>query len=469
MNAAALPAFEIVARQRPVAIVGTPVVEQRYDGPPAPHDASAPSPALAPFTAVEVGLGRAWADVVVHLDHADGWGLTAALEDGRVRLDVGRGAARTSHRSRRHGRATTPPDRVALALTGTQVTALSHEAGRWIARARVDLADVADSPEPRDPAWLSGLTAGWACPEQGVVTDWCAGAFGQLGLRDIRLASHADGSPYRMGDGSVLLTATSAGPGFFGTAHTSVWRLPAGADGQLTHLSDLFFRHLGSAHVRGDHATHLVRDDGRWLVATSTWSDFPTDPKRRDDARVTVTLAETDADLIRGQHVLTTRPLDLPTDGASVGVWDPHLVRRPEGGWMAGYVSARRFFDFHPVLAEGPALDRLSLRAARTDRRATEGTTIVRVGDDWRVLASDGRANRRSTRARFPVLDLDLDEVGALAAPYPTNLPWPTVIPPDPARPGDRWRMVTFNGAAAAGPLAGYGTHGEVVLMCEVD
>ncbi|MDN5745702.1 MAG: hypothetical protein L0H31_11335, partial [Nocardioidaceae bacterium] len=270
------------------------------------------------------------------------------------------------------------------------------------------------------------------------------------------------------GEGDVLVTATSAGPGFFGTAHTSVWRLPADADAPMTHLADLFFRHVGSAHVRGDHATHLGREDGRWLVATSTWSDFPRDPKQREDARVGVTLSETDADLTRGQHVLTARPLDLPADPSSVGVWDPHLVREPGGQWLAGYVSARKFFDFHPMVAQGPTLDRLALRAACQDRRASEGTTIVQVGEDWKVLASDGRANRRTVRARFSVFDLDLVETGTVTAPYPTNLPWPTLIPPDPHTPGDRWRMITFNGAATGGPLAGYGTHGDVVLMREV-
>src|SRR5690606_24024042 len=106
------------------------------------------------------------------------------------------------------------------------------------------------------------------------------------------------------------------------------------------------------------------------------------------------------------------------------------------------------------------------LRAAATERRATEGVTLLRPegpsGPVW-VLASDGRDNKREHRARFPVLDLDLREIGVLDAPYPTNLPWPTLVP------GDRgWRMVTFNGQATGGPLLGYGTHGEVVFMQEV-
>ena len=157
---------------------------------------------------------------------------------------------------------------------------------------------------------------------------------------------------------------------------------------------------------------HLVRDGDRWLLAASTWGDF--EPKVRP---VGVTLSESTADLTRGVHVLDSRPLALPTEGfRSVGVWDPHLVRTSEG-WLVGYVSATRYFRFHPVLAAGPYLDSLTLRAVAADHRETEGTTIAPAGRAWRVLASDRR--RRS----YPVLDLDLRDVGTLDGGVPDEHP----------------------------------------------
>lgn len=461
-----LPRFEIVARHRPVAVVGTPHLAERYDVPRAQRSSTGTLPLLAPYGAVEVALSGRGGQVAAGLAGPDGSRFAAVLDGGRVRMTIGSGAAESVHRSRRHGRTRRPPGRLALAVTGTSVAALTLEAGAWVARARVDLAvpGAAARPDVRDPDWLAGLTASWTSTEPGAVTAWSAGTFGQLGLRDIRLATHADGSAYRTADGALLFSATSAGPGFFGTAHTSTWTLDA-RDG-WRRGAELYFRRPERPGTYGDHATHLVRDGGRWLVATSTWSDFPVDKQARTDARVRVTLAETDADLTRGQHLLATRALDLPTDGPSVGVWDPHLVR--DGGqWLVGYVSARRFFDFHPVLASGPSLDALTLRAASGRRTATEGTTLVRDGDTWRVLASDGREGPRGRRGRFPVLDLDLRETGTLDAPYPTNIPWPTVVPPDPAVPGDEWRLVTFDGTPSAGALAGYGTHGDVIVMRE--
>ena len=213
----------------------------------------------------------------------------------------------------------------------------------------------------------------------------------------MRVVSDADGTPVREG-GDLWLTATSAGPGFFDTAHTSVWRLDP-TTLELAHSGDLFFRRPDRSGVFGDHATHLVRHGGAWLVATSTWGDFEepaTRAGRRTPSGLRVTLAESGADLLRGTHVLDTRELPLP-DGRVRLDRDlgPHLVRR-DGQWLVGFVSAQRFFDFHPALASGPTLDDLSLVGAATDRRATEGTTLVEV--DGRAGGPGERRARRATR-----------------------------------------------------------------------
>lgn len=452
------PRLEVVARHRPVAVVGVPTRQESYRPGDAHESDSSMTPFLAPYAACEVTLGAGSGTATLSLSGSDGTRLCVDLTGDRVSLQVSAAGSTTAHRSRRHGRVATPPARFALALTGTHLSALSHEAGAWVVRGRVDLAGRVDT---RDTAWLATLQSSWKA-EPGRVTAWSVGAFGQLGLRDVRLVTHADGSPYREA-GAVHFTATSAGPGFFDTAHTSVWRLEG--DDPPEHRADLYFQRPDRPGSFGDHATHLVRDADRWLVATSTWADFPSGRSERRDATVAVTLAETTDDVLHGQHLLATRPLPLPTAGASVGVWDPHLVRGDDGTWHVGYVSARKFFDFHPELATGPTLDDLTLRGAAPDRRATEGTTVLRIDDQWRVLASDGRGNARGVRGRFTVFDLALREIGTLTAPYPTNIPWPTLVPPDPDRADDTWSLVTFNGAPAGGGVTGYGTHGDIVVM----
>ena len=433
-----LPRLEIVRRIRPVDLVAPRDVRLR-----AATAGVHTMPSVAPYVAVTTPLvGRA--ELALHLG---GVRLAAEYDGERVALHVG-GRRLVS---RRHGLARDPVD-LGLSLTGTHVTAWVREGDRWVARARHDVRHDLDTHDESSLATLAVETT--------ADLPAAAGGFGQLGLRDIRVVTRADGGPVRE-DGATWLTATSAGPGFFDTGHTSVWRL--GPDLSLTHTADLFFRRPDKAGVYGDHATHLVRDDDRWVVATSTWGDFEAPASRaarRTPSTLRVTRGTSTSDLLHGTHVLDTVELPLPTDDFdSIATWDPHLLRH-DGTWHVGFVSARRFFSFHPALAAGPSLDDLSLVGADPSRVATEGTTLLDVGGALLVLASDGRQGRRGQRAAFPVFDSRLREVGVLDAPYPTNLPWPSLV-----REGDDWLMVTFNGRPQGGELLGYGTHGDVVVM----
>ncbi|MBF4162635.1 hypothetical protein [Nocardioides acrostichi] len=441
-------------------------------------------PQVAPFLTVLAELGGSGDErdeVRLHVssDHdPDPVHLEARYDDGVCRIVIDVGGRVSEHRSRRSG-TSGPADALALCLTGTQVTALTRNGPGWTARARIDLHDLADGASSaaatvRRPRWLAGVEVG----HTGSVRRVQVGPFGQLGLRDLRLVTEAGGGPYRdpADPGARWLTATSAGPGFFGTAHTSVWRLDPHSLA-LTHTADLFFANHGQ--VRGHHASHLLHDPGagagvgaapgRWLVATSTWADF--DKTRHP--HVGVDLAQARIDLRRGQHVLPTDPLHLPAAPRSVGCWDPHLVRTPEG-WLVGFVEARKFFEFSPALAAGSHLATLRRLGGAPERTATEGTTLLApsTGGDgagaasaWRILASDGREGPKTLRARYPVLGVGDDgalvERGTLDAPYPTNLPWPTLVPLDDGR----WLMVTFDGTPTGGRVTGYGTHGDVVIM----
>ena len=429
-----------------------------------------PLPRPAPYAAVEAGLAGTGEERLVLTLAGEGLSLSAVYAAGSCWLEVDGPAGPSVLRSRRSGRAG-PVAALGLALTGTHVTVLSREVpdGPWTGRARVDLADTQPRAAAlvREPDWLDRLQVA----HEGPATSLLAGGFGQLGLRDIRVVTHADGTAYDAGDGRVRLSATSAGPGPFGTGHASVWALDPGSLA-LEQTADLFFHRPGERSVHGDHAVHVVRDGGEWLVATSTWGDLDPD---RDGARVDVLLASPEAaagadagtDVLRGVHVLRTELLRLPTDGlVSVGVWDPHLVRT-DTGWLVGYVSASRFFRFHPVLAEGPDLRSLQLRAAALGRTATEGPTLLLRPDlpgGVVVLASDGPDGPRGAREQWVVLDTDLREVARLDGDFPTNIPWPTLVRDD--RDGaSGWLLVTFDGTPHGGRVCGYGTHGDVVVL----
>ena len=288
-----LPAFEIVHRLRPVALVAW----ERTTG------------FVAPYAAVETELGThdVAGRVVAGFRGPGGLRLEGWYDGGRrlAGLDVTDAAGRTTHhRSRRHGRPDTPPEAIATTLTGRQLTVLTRNDGTWTARARVDLTDRVATGDPEVLAGLEADTA-WlprAPGDRSPVTSWRAGTFGQLGVRDVGLVTESDGTPVER-DGLLFLTMTHAGPGFFDTAHTGVWSFDPETLA-VEHRGDLYLRRGGL--VLGDHAVHLVRDGDRWLLASSTWGDF-------DRTTMAVTLATSTDDLLdrraRARHG-AARPAD---------------------------------------------------------------------------------------------------------------------------------------------------------------
>ena len=379
----------------------------------------------------------------------------------------------------------TAPCRVAFALTSTTVVAFVDEGGeggaggaggdgggdddsgfRPVLQERLD--DLVDLVDLRRPAELAAYRNGFGARSGSGVTELAgvrAGYFGQLGLRDPHLVTHADGRPY-IRDNQAYVTFTQAGLAFFETAHWGVWTVDLDSY-ELAQVANLFFRREGLGMVLGDHAGHLVRDDRnhRWIVATSTWGSFT-----YERVEVTWTTVPTDVDVLHGVHVLDTERLPLPlaelTD-AHVGQWDPHIVRIGDR-WYVAFVNAREFFSFFPALSRSPRgadLTELRLVGADYSKVETEGTVMQKLGSRWFLMASNGDRSPARSRGQYPVYDLGMAQVGTLDAPHPTNIPWPMAFPVPTADGRARWVLLTFDGTPLDEDLLGYGTHGDVIVM----
>ena len=128
---------------------------------------------------------------------------------------------------------------------------------------------------------------------------------------------------------------------------------------------------------------------------------------------------------------------------------------RTDDGWLVGYVSATKYFSFHPALAAGPSLDALTLRAVATEPPADRGhhhrPAGRRSGGCWPATSGAGPTRCSTSTCATS---------GTLDAAYPTNIPWPTLV----ALEGQSL-LIGFNGAAYGGRLVGYGSHGEVVIQ----
>jgi hypothetical protein len=445
------PAFRETDRFRPFALVApafTQVAEALGRSGDLSRDASA---LAAPFLAVELEVRGGSGVVVAGLADASGDHVAVSYDTARRRVGV---ELRRDGRTRLLRRRTVElPESFTLGfvLCENQVTALARTGGAWrpllTERGRVAARiDLREALTLRRFGYLWGVRPGSGPVELDAVR---AGPFGMAGLRDPHLVQHADGRPY-LEDGRAFLTWTCAGLGFFEQGHWGVFSLDLEDPRRLEQVAQLYVERGGL--LLGDQAGQLVRDGDRWLVANSSWGDFGT-------AGVHVRHAVSSADLLSGVHVLRTERTPLPTQAHC---WDPGMTRI-DGRWHVSFVEGPSVkpFRFHPAVARGPLpgagewYDGLVPLGAATGLSQCEGPVLTRLGDAWRVLASD-----KHTRS-FPVFDLGMAQAGRLRAPYPTNIPHPQLVP----LPDGGHLLVTFDGTRFGREVLGYGTHGDVVVM----
>lgn len=448
--------FEQVSRSRPQALLSPFVV----------HDLAAPEPPpgglaelgtgpRAPYCAVVADLAEAGRDAGLRLGLTGGgtrvlgtWDAltgTAAIE-----VDSPRGTLRLPAPV---GEET--PAGVAVVVNADRVTVLVRpQGGDW--RPVLTEGDrVAELVGLRDPATLARLRYAHGADGAVRLSRLRAGYSGPVGVRDPQVVRTADGEPL-IRDGRVFLTMTNAGLGFFSQAHWGVWTLDLDDPTRLEQVGALFFARDGL--VLGDHAGQLILDErtGRTTVLVSSWGDFS--PERG----VHVRHLTTDEDVFSGVHVLESHRLELPTPHSA---WDPTLAR-VAGRWHLGFVECTSFgpprFVFHPALARTEEEDPTTglVRVGSDDaREQTEGTVLQRFGERWYLLASDRDADE------YPVYDTaTMRRLGALHAPYGSNIPHPMVVPAGPAAPAPWW-LLTFDGTPWHDDVLGYGTHGDFLVL----
>lgn len=431
------PGFELVDEQATSGLSGLARTDQ--------------SP-VAPFAAVELEVQQvSGRGVAAGLLTADDEHVLVAYDPGRGRVTI---EVRTQGRTRvvkRHRVELVAPFRLGFVLCENQVTGVADTGEGW--QPLLTMRDkVAQLVDLRDPTTLSRYAFGYGPLAAGDTVRLGrvrAGAFGYTGLRDPHLVQHPDGRAY-VRDGLAYLTFTCAGMGFFQQAHWGVFTLDLEDPTSVRQVAQLYSKRDGL--VLGDHAGQVVIDEdaGQSIVGVSSWGDFDFDG-------VHVRHATTSEDLRSGVHLLETEQLVLPT---SVGSWDPALTRI-EDRWHVAFVESpsQDPFEFHPALAVGPAAASydtgLELVGSDDTVRECEGPIIARLEGSWYVLASNKDARE------YPVYGMDMNRVGVLDAPYPTNIPHPQVVD----MPAGGHLMVSFDGTPYGEKVLGYGTHGDVVMM----
>ncbi len=444
--------FRVQTQYRPFELVAPGFEQVRIQPGPARSLVRLDAGPAAPFAAVELSVAAIdGAEVVAGLFSASGDSVAAVFSPARrqVRIEVRRdGDTRVVAETAVELQT---PVKAAFAVCENQVTALVDTGDGWqpVVTNRDDVAALIDL---RDPATLATFSYGYGVGGTGGEARFSrvtAGPFGMAGLRDPHLVQRPDGTAY-IRDGKAYLTFTCAGLGFFQQAHWGVFTLDLADPTELRQVAQLYARRDGL--LLGDHAGQLVIDErgGRFIALNTSWGDF-------DDGGVHAMHTATSDDLLSGVHLLETKRLDLPTKLSS---WDPGATQI-DGRWHVSFVESpsQDPFDFHPALAAGPAGaaydEGLELVGADPSLHQCEGPILQRVDGEWHLLASDGVARE------YPVYDLTMKRLGALDAPYGTNIPHPQIV----ERPDGGWLMVTFEGTQYAEDVLGYGGHGDVVIM----
>ncbi|WP_346619936.1 hypothetical protein [Blastococcus montanus] len=452
--------FHEVARHRPVDLLSPFVQHDRTEGldlPPGSLARFGPGP-RAPFCAVVVDVAEVGRDGGVRCGLAGTGGVLATYRAARqeitLEVDGPAGAVVVGAAPAE----VAAPFRLACVVNENQVSVLVAEGAGEGWRPYLSVRDrVADLTDLRDPAVLGSLEYGCGGVDAGaVISRVRAGYSGAIGLRDPQVVRRPDGSPV-LRDGRLFVTATNAGHGFFQQAHWGVWALDvADPSARPVHVATLFSERDGL--LLGDHAGALVLDEeaDRWLVLVSSWGDHS---QERGVHVRHATVRGTD--LLNGVHVLRTDRLELPTTASA---WDPS-VARVRGRWYLAFTECTSFgpprYVFHPALATTAGaeptagLERVGADAAL---QQAEGTILQRFGRVWYLLASDRDA------AEYPVYDLGVGRVGALRAPYGSNIPHPMVLATG-RRPRRRWWLVSFDGTPWHEEVFGYGTHGDLLVM----
>jgi hypothetical protein len=277
------------------------------------------------------------------------------------------------------------PTTIAMSVVGTWLTMyakLSTAPTVWVKLTSFDLSVYIDFKAQDLSLWYSCF--GHAAPGTFTNTitfkNFQAGRFGGVGVRDICVVTHEDGSPYFASPTSVYALATLAGAsGGILEASMGVFTIDLEKK-EFTQTGLIMVSRSGK--TQNDHAGCMIREDnGDQHLCVSTWGTDPT------PTRIEYKFQPAAVDLLHGAHVVTATVLNLTQQPASFGQYDPFLIRLSGVWYMAYTVSTPAAgTPFYPALDD--SLDLTTWLNIGSDPTAAryEGTRILPFAGQSYVL-----------------------------------------------------------------------------------
>jgi hypothetical protein len=286
---------------------------------------------------------------------------------------------------------------------------------------------------------LSGWRAGFTVASQNAsvwkFSNFQAGRFGGVGMRDMVVVTAEDGTPYINGT-VASFTGTAVDP--VGTGYCGVWNLDL-SNNTLTQVGALMVSRSGSTF--NDLAAHVIRyANGNRRLFISTWGNAVF----TGGALQILHGLLVSGDILVGTNVVSgLSTLSLPQTGVAPGVYDPMVILF-NGTWYMGYtlVTNRNFSGnpFYTALASSPDLGTWTLVGSDSGNTGYEGSRLL-VANRKLWVMSGGPAGVGNT-AR--IYDASMTFVRNLNATFNTGThppPHPMVFPY-----GRDFVLLTFDG-----------------------
>jgi hypothetical protein len=268
-------------------------------------------------------------------------------------------------------------------------------AGLWQKLGGFDLTPRIDFKAEDFSQWWGAF--GFATPGTNTtiltVDDFKVGRFGGVGIRDICVVTHPDGSPFFVNDTTVAVTATLAGASG-GIAEASQAGFVIDLEKKtFTQTSVIMIQRGG--RIQNDHAAMLIEEDnGDQKYLVSSWGDTPSPVQ-------VLYRALSGTDLMVGSHVITATTLALPL--VATDYYDPFMIRK-DGLYYLAYTVSSGVNAFFPALASSPDISTWTLIGSDPTAVRYEGTRILPFRGESYVLTG-GQFNMR-------MYDLGMNYIG---------------------------------------------------------
>lgn len=290
------------------------------------------------------------------------------------------------------------PSKIGLSIVGNSVIAWTYSSGTWTRRVTQDITSYINLTTADMTGWKSAFTV--ATPNTAVWTfdNLVTSRFGAVGIRDVTLVTHEDGTPIEY-SGKYRFTCSAAAPV---GSHQAVYEFDP-ATNTITQTAVIWSDRGGTLYA--DLASHIIQNDdtdGTMRYLVSSWGNG-------FGGVIEILHKDNVGDLTTGSHAVSgltalNVPLIPGTDG---GAYDPYLIR-DGADWLLAYavVDDTTFVGEHFYVAAATSTDMSTFTAVDDDptREQVEGPKMV-LANGTPYIASGGRGEH-------PVYDASMVYVG---------------------------------------------------------